>query len=218
MGRCSPCRHGVKPTGQPGVFVGKQRNQPRVGRRHHAQAGEKNAARRGICLKSLTLDQQAAFAQQTARTRLKPGKEKVFLYVFMLQRGQTMTPHHPVFGTQIVEIEPQRRLLPRRHGLQVGVGQLAGERSDHHIGAGRGLPFALPATDLDTLLPLPGGIDLDGRAQALKGTQIINPQAHGTLMLRDQLSGQAPGHPDIAEVIHHGTKNIPGHSHSGLSN
>ncbi|MNF94210.1 hypothetical protein D3C84_769140 [compost metagenome] len=165
----------IQPTGQPGVFVGKQRNQLRIRRSIDPQALQECSLSLWILLKLPTPFQQAAFTQQAARTFLEPRKEEELLHVPVFHRWQTMATHHPVLGTQVIKIHPQRRLLALGHRLHIGSGQLAGECGDHHIrGLGR-QPLGRPLTDLDTLLPLLRDMDIDLGAHALESTQVIDP-------------------------------------------
>ncbi|MOA36585.1 hypothetical protein D3C78_1581150 [compost metagenome] len=86
-----------------------------------------------------------------------------------------MAADHPVLGTQVVEVHPQRRLVPFDHGVHIGARQLTGKGSNHHIGGFGRLPLGGPLAHFDVVLPLPRSMDVDFRAQALERSQVIDP-------------------------------------------
>ncbi len=73
---------------------------------------------------------------------------------------------------------------------------------------------------LDTLAAIAvPALNVDLRAQALEGAQIIDPQTHRPPRVRPPVAGrQAPGHADVAKIVDHGAKNIlqRGFSLSGI--
>jgi len=164
---------------------------------------------RPILLKLATLFEQSAFAQQATGARLEARKEEELLHRFVFYRRQAVAAGDPVFGAEIIEVEPQRWRFPCGHAVHVVGGQLTGEGGDDYVGRLGVQPFARPLTHLDALLPLLHNIDIDLRTEALERAQIIHPQAHRQRMLGHQLPGQAPGHADVTEVIDHGAENVP---------
>ncbi|MNR25843.1 hypothetical protein D3C85_1430130 [compost metagenome] len=128
-----------------------------------------------VLLKLPTTLKQSALSQQSASALLETREEKELLYVLVFHRGQTVTADHPVLGTQVVEVHPQRSLFPFDHGIHIGARQLAGECSNHHIGGFSPLPLGWPLAHFDALLPLLCSVDVDWRTQALERSQIIDP-------------------------------------------
>ncbi|MNQ35403.1 hypothetical protein D3C85_488880 [compost metagenome] len=86
-----------------------------------------------------------------------------------------MAANDPVLGAQVIQVHPQRRLLPFGHGVHIGARQLAGKCSNHHIGGFGRLPLGWPLAHFDVVLPLLRSVDVDFRAQALERSQVIDP-------------------------------------------
>ena len=169
-----------------------------------------------VLLKGVAALQQVCLTQQPASTGIKPRKEKHPFQTVRPHRWQAVAAADPVFGTQVFEIDPQRRFFASLHRLQIAFRQFAGKGLDHHVGNLRRRPLRRPLANLNPLLPLLRSADIRLGAQRHKRTQVIDPQPYALLMLGHQLPGQTPGHPDVAVIIDHAAKNIPGGFHTGL--
>ncbi|MCY1425803.1 hypothetical protein D9M71_416010 [compost metagenome] len=122
-----------------------------------------------------------------------------------------MAAGYPVFGAQVLQVQPARLVQPGGHGFQVLGGQLAGERLDHHIGHLHGLPVLAPVANLHTQLPLAFGLGIGLRAQRREYRRLVHPQAHRQPMFGHQLASQAPGNAYIAKVIDDVAEDVPLH-------
>ncbi|MNP14254.1 hypothetical protein D3C76_1065670 [compost metagenome] len=158
--------HCVKPARQPGVLVGKQRDQAGLRRPFDAQSLQENALCFGVLLKLPTAFQKTRLTQQAAGSLLEAREKEIFLHVLVFDRRQAVATDHPVLGAQIIEVHPQGCGLARGHRIHVGARQLTGKRSDHHVGGFGGRPLPGPVTHLHALLPLLGQGDVDFRAQS----------------------------------------------------
>jgi len=216
MGRHAASCHRIQPTGQPGVFIGKQGHQARITGRKNSQPLQKCLPGLRVLLKGATTLQHIGFAQQAAGPCVKPWKEEHPLQSIGPHGRQAVTTADPVFGAQVLEVDPQCRRCTGLHRLQIAFRQFAGEGLDHHVSDIGRLPLLWPLAHLDPLLPLARSIDIRLGAQRHERPQIIDPQPHALLMFGHQLPGQAPGHTNVAVVIDHTAKNIPGGFHSGL--
>ncbi|MNH24312.1 hypothetical protein D3C79_842360 [compost metagenome] len=124
-----------------------------------------------------------------------------------------MAAFHPVLGAEVFEVQPQRRLRPGAHGLDIVRRQLAGEGADHHICGLNRHPFGRPLAHIDALLPLLQRCGIGPGAHRHEGIQVVHPQAHCDFVLVHQLPRQAPGHADIAIIVDDGAKDVPGGLH-----
>ena len=120
-----------------------------------------------------------------------------------------MAAKHPIFGTQVFEIDPYRLPLSPCHCFDERLRRCAGECGNHHVAGLPGWQRLGPMDDVHTFDALHRLIDIQRRDEAMCARKIIDPQTHGKAMFARQLPRQAPAHTDIAEVIHNGTKNIP---------
>ena len=125
---------------------------------------------------------------------------------------------HPIFRTQIFEIDPHGLLLLDRHRFDIRLRQLASESFDDD---GCGLyirKFFAPHAHFHPapLLAVQRGIRF--RAQLGKTRQIVHPQPHSdTIMLVRQLARQPPAHADVAIVVDDVTKYIAAQRRSKIT-
>ncbi|MNG86632.1 hypothetical protein D3C79_454150 [compost metagenome] len=210
------CSQGIKPVAQLRVFIGKQRDQQRIRHKVYTKPLQKGTARLRRLLERVTPGQQRTFAQQTARFVGKAREKEYLAQTVGLRRRQPMATLHPVLGTQVLEVEPERRLRTGAHGLDIRRGQLAGERADHHIGRRHRQPRCRPVAHIHTVLPLLRRRGIGARAHGRESVEVIHPQAHRQAVLGHQLPGQAPGHANIAVVVDDAAEDVPGGFHAPL--
>ena len=124
-------------------------------------------------------------------------------------RGHAVAAFDPGLGTEVFEIDPHRFLRACRHGVEVGVGQFAGECFDDHIGNISCRKRRGPVTDFDAFDALERLVRVDCGAETRQRTQVIHPEPDGEAMLVRQLTGKSPTDADVAIVVHHGAENVP---------
>ena len=88
------------------------------------------------------------------------------------------------------------------HGIQEGVGRIAGEGLDHHV-AGRqvGGRRLRPVDDVDAQALLARLFRVQPGLDAGEGPQVVDPQARPPARNLGQPAGQAPAHADVAVVV-----------------
>jgi hypothetical protein len=124
-------------------------------------------------------------------------------------RRHPVAATHPVFGTQIFKVDPQRLGTARGHGKQKGLRQGARKGCNHKLAGLNGGHGVAPLADLHAIDVLTCLRRIQGRDQTTRAFQIIDPQADGNSMLPCQLPCQTPAHTDIAKIIHNNAKEVP---------
>ncbi|MNC42562.1 hypothetical protein D3C75_913800 [compost metagenome] len=127
-----------------------------------------------------------------------------------------MAALHPVLGTEVFEVQPQRRRGASTHCLYISCWQLAGEGTDYHISRRHRQPGHRPLAHFHTVLPLLRGGGIGPGAHGRERIEVIHPQPHCQAVLGHQLPGQAPGHADIAVVVDDAAEDVPGGFHAPL--
>ncbi|KPY51940.1 Uncharacterized protein ALO47_05041 [Pseudomonas syringae pv. ribicola] len=205
----------IQPTAQRRVLVGKHRDQARIGPQLDTQKGEKVQSRFAVVLKGSTLFDQTALTQQAARGITKTGKEKELLQTAGLQGWQAMATGDPLFGAEVVEIQPYRTRRALQHRVGISRWETTRKGLDHAFRNLGTHPLFRPEADLNTFMPLLRDLSICLRTQASECRQIIDPQTYLQPMLGDQLASQSPCHADVAVVVDDAAKNVPRGFHPG---
>ncbi len=129
-------RPGVQQSGNRVILVGEQRDpQSPPGRAYGTpRCPPEGRLRSGIRRNASRRVSSPISAISPPVPAKKPGKKKCLVSGSRgWGEGQAMAAAHPVLGAQILQIDPHRLRLPRRHGRDPGLRQVAGEGLDHHV-------------------------------------------------------------------------------------
>ena len=118
----------------------------------------------------------------------------------------------PRFGGEVFQIKPNRRLLARRHSVDIGCREIAGKTFNHNVcrsvASLSRATFPLPMANIDTVQPLLVAL-LQRWAQGPKRRQLINPEPHAQVVFRSKLACEAPTDANVTKVIDHCAEDIP---------
>jgi hypothetical protein len=126
-----------------------------------------------------------------------------------MRRGQRVVLLHPVLRAQVLEVDPARAHRARGHRQHVGLGRIAAEGLDHHVGHLVHDERFGQQRHLDALdgLQVVGRVDLG--AQLVQHREVVQPQPHALAVLGCHLARKPPRDADVAEIVDHAAEDVP---------
>lgn len=115
----------------------------------------------------------------------------------------------PVFGAEVFQIYPQRRIFALQHPGKKTGRQFARKGLYHKLARDRHRRCITPRNQLDSTVPKGIQADHRFRCNCCHAFRMVDPETHEDSVLAGQLPGKPPADTDIPEVIHKPAEDVP---------